>query len=88
MLNNVVNLSVLVKAEWDDEAGVWVATSDDVPGLVAEHSDFRKLQELVLNLIPVLLVENNLLPQPHSAQDVPVHIAASALARGKALIAA
>ncbi len=24
------------RAEWDDEASVWVATSDDIPVLVAE----------------------------------------------------
>ena len=28
--------SILVKAEWDSEASVWVATSEDVAGLVAE----------------------------------------------------
>lgn len=84
----LVNISVLVKAEWDDEAGVWVAMSDDVPGLTAEHSDFRQLQHMVLELIPPLLVENDMLPPAHPAQDVPVHIAASALARGKALVPA
>ena len=25
-----------VRAEWDEEAKVWVATSDDVPGLETE----------------------------------------------------
>ncbi len=40
----MVNLAVMVEAEWDGDAGVWVASSDDVPGLVAEHSDFRTLQ--------------------------------------------
>jgi len=43
-------LSVQVAVEWDDEAGVWVATSDDVPGLTAEHADFRALQGIVLEL--------------------------------------
>lgn len=28
--------ALFVRAEWDEEAKVWVATSDDVPGLVAE----------------------------------------------------
>jgi hypothetical protein len=27
---------LLVTAEWDEEAKVWVATSDDVPGLATE----------------------------------------------------
>jgi predicted RNase H-like HicB family nuclease len=25
-----------IRAEWDEEARVWVATSDDVPGLATE----------------------------------------------------
>ena len=28
--------SLFIRADWDVEAQVWVATSDDVPGLVAE----------------------------------------------------
>ena len=28
-----------VRAEWDEEAKVWVATSDDVPGLVTEAEE-------------------------------------------------
>ena len=27
---------LFVRAEWDEEARVWVATSDDVPGLATE----------------------------------------------------
>jgi len=27
---------IQIKALWDEESGVWVATSDDVPGLVTE----------------------------------------------------
>lgn len=81
-------LNVRVEAEWDDEAGVWVATSDDVPGLVAEHADFGQLQKMVMELIPILLVENHLLPDPQQAYDVPVEIAARATARGHALVAA
>lgn len=88
MQSEIINLSVLVRAEWDDEAGVWVATSEDVPGLVAEHGDFRALQTMVLELVPVLLAENGMIPQPHGSFDIPVHIAANALARGKALVSA
>jgi hypothetical protein len=28
--------SILINARWDDEAGVWLATSLDAPGLVVE----------------------------------------------------
>lgn len=86
--SRVVNIAVTVKAEWDGEAGVWVATSEDVPGLVAEHRDFGRLEQMVLELVPVLLVENGMLPEDHGAFDVPVHIAAHALSRGSVRIAA
>lgn len=82
-------LSVQVIAEWDDEASVWVATSADVPGLVTEHADFSELQRRVMDLIPILLAENGLLPQGAAEErmrDIPVHIAAQAVATMRASV--
>lgn len=78
---NKFAMSVMVKAEFDDEAKVWIATSDDVPGLVSEDSDLEKLLDTVGELIPLLLEENGLLPDDHGAFDIPVHVAAQALTR-------
>jgi hypothetical protein len=47
-----------VSAVWDDEADVWVAVSDDVPGLVTEADTFPELRAKLLDLIPELLAEN------------------------------
>ena len=47
-----------VRAEWDDEAKVWVATSDDVPGLVTEADTMEILSAKLETLIPELLAEN------------------------------
>ena len=44
---------------WDDEAGVWVATSDDIPGLVLESGSFDALLERVRFAAPELLKMNN-----------------------------
>ena len=44
-----------VRAEWDDEARVWVATSDDVPGLVTEADTLESLSVKLETLIPELL---------------------------------
>lgn len=44
-----------VRAEWDDEARVWVATSDDVPGLVTEADMLESLSVKLETLIPELL---------------------------------
>ena len=51
-----------VTAEWDDEAQVWVASSDDVPGLATGAETLESLIEKLKIVIPELLVENGLLP--------------------------
>jgi predicted RNase H-like HicB family nuclease len=50
-----------VLAQWDSEAGVWVAESDDVPGLVAEAESPNLLREKLRVLIPELLELNGVL---------------------------
>ena len=40
---------------WDDEACVWIATSEDIRGLILEHSSFDTLVERVRQAIPELL---------------------------------
>ena len=34
---------ITVNAEWDPEAKVWVATSDDVPGLITEANTVERV---------------------------------------------
>jgi predicted RNase H-like HicB family nuclease len=50
-----------VQADWDPEADVWVATSEDVPGLATEAPTIEALTEKLRNLIPELLEANQLL---------------------------
>ena len=50
--------SLFIRAEWDEEARVWVATSDDVPGLVAEAETEEALLAKLHVLIPELLDAN------------------------------
>lgn len=52
MINYKVNLT------WDEEAAVWVATSDDIPGLVLESGSFDALLERVRFAAPELLSLN------------------------------
>lgn len=47
-----------VQAGWDSEAGVWVAESEDVPGLVAEVKSPNALAEKLRISIPELLELN------------------------------
>jgi len=51
-----------VEAYWDREAGVWVAESEDVPGLVAEADSPNKLTEKLRVLVPELLELNGIIP--------------------------
>ena len=43
---------------WDAEAEVWVATSDNIPGLVLESGSFDALLERVRFAVPELLELN------------------------------
>jgi predicted RNase H-like HicB family nuclease len=55
-----------VLAQWDGEAGVWVAESEDVPGLVAEADSPNVLVQKLRTLIPELL-ELNGVPNDRTA---------------------
>lgn len=46
-----------VQAIWDAEARVWVSSSD-IPGLVIETATFAEFEQLVRELTPELLAEN------------------------------
>lgn len=50
-----------VHADWDPEADVWVATSEDVPGLATEAATIEILTEKLRALIPELLEANQIL---------------------------
>ena len=44
-----------VDLTWDDEASVWIAESQDIPGLILESGSFDALVERVKMAIPDLL---------------------------------
>ena len=56
-----INIPVCVKANWDKEVQVWVATSEDVPGLVTEAETLEQLIKKLQIMIPELLQANGLL---------------------------
>ncbi len=49
---------LLIKMTWDQEAAVWTAESDDVPGLALESGSFDALIERVRFTVPELLELN------------------------------
>ena len=64
-----------VQCEWDPDARVWVATSDDVPGLATGADTLDELIEKLKVVIPELLEANGLL-QPDQQGDIPFAIVA------------
>ncbi|WP_067063627.1 DUF1902 domain-containing protein [Roseateles chitosanitabidus] len=57
-----MNRPLLIHAEWDPEAAVWVATSHDVPGLATEADTLEALESKLSVLVPELLEANGCLP--------------------------
>jgi hypothetical protein len=51
-------MELIVKFTWDSDASVWIATSQDVPGLVLESGSFDALVERVRYAVPELLELN------------------------------
>ncbi|MFH0352584.1 MAG: DUF1902 domain-containing protein [Chromatiales bacterium] len=62
--------TVTVNAFFDHDARVWVASSDDVPGLVTEAHTIEALSEKLKVMIPELLDANGL----GDGDDIPFHL--------------
>jgi len=65
--------TIRVEAIWDREAQVWVATSDDVPGLITEADTSEQLIEKLQVMIPELLQANGLINE-NDPSDIPLHL--------------
>jgi len=50
-----------VSAFWDEEAGVWVATSEDVLGLATEADTIEALSQKLRDIVPDLLLSNHVI---------------------------
>jgi predicted RNase H-like HicB family nuclease len=59
-----------VEADWDPDAGVWVATSADVPGLATEAETIEDLANRLRIMIPELLEANGLLLGDASSDSI------------------
>jgi predicted RNase H-like HicB family nuclease len=57
----------VINAMWDADAAVWVATSEDVPGLVTESKTFEALLKKLRTLVPELLELNDAMPKSGKA---------------------
>lgn len=74
-------MDVRVYVAWDPEAEVWVAESDDVPGLVTEAPTVEAMLTKLRVLIPELM-ELNGVPLPGDGDGFPYSLIARDWARG------
>lgn len=70
--------SIIVRAIWDDEAKVWVASSTDIDGLSAEAPTVEALNAKVLDAIRDLIVLNGI---DSDLSEIPVHLLAEQFSR-------
>jgi hypothetical protein len=69
---------ILVRADWDGDAKVWVASSADIDGLATEAGTLEELRDKVLGMVVELAVLNGL---SSDLPEIPVHILAGQTAR-------
>ena len=70
--------SIVVRAEWDSEASVWVASSSDIDGLSVEAETVEALNVKVLAAIADLIELNGI---DSDLAEIPVHLLAEQFSR-------
>jgi uncharacterized protein DUF1902 len=66
----MVNLPINIIAEWDPEASVWVATSEDIAGFVMEDATIERLTSRIPDVLGDLIELNNV-ELPTGLNEVP-----------------
>ena len=72
-------MSILVRANWDPEARVFVATSEDVPGLITEAATQEELLKKLEVMVPELLELNGITGEPGT--EVPLYVLSEQLSK-------
>ncbi|MCH8184077.1 MAG: DUF1902 domain-containing protein [Proteobacteria bacterium] len=71
--------SIVVRAFWDSETKVWVASSEDVPGLATEAETIDELTAKLKTMIPELIKANGLAEEFHG--EVPLYLMAEQVSK-------
>jgi hypothetical protein len=50
---------LLIRVDWDEDAAVWTADSDDIPGLATEAETLEGLSAKLESMVPELLSLNH-----------------------------
>ena len=70
--------SIFVRATWDGDAGVWVATSTDIDGLAVEAETHEALTEKVVAAVADLIELNGI---DSDLPEIPVRVLSEDLRR-------
>lgn len=70
------NRVYIIQADWDPEAKVWVAHSDDVPGLATGADTIEALLQKLRIVVPELLQENGIISKDRGRVQVPINLIA------------
>jgi predicted RNase H-like HicB family nuclease len=76
----MARLPININALWDPEASVWVATTDDINGLVIEAETIERLIERLPGVIEEL-VEGNHPELLDGRREIPFEVHASRIGR-------
>ena len=60
----------IIRAEWDSDASIWSASSDDVVGLATEADSIEVLFNKLSSMLPELMRLNKLSDQPEIVYEV------------------
>ncbi len=61
----------VVRCKWDDEAGVWYAYSDDVPGLATGADTLDDLMRKLEVVVPEMLEANGIISASEEDVEIP-----------------
>lgn len=61
-MSEQVKIEYNILVQWDEEASVWIATSDEIDGLILESEQLDALLAKVTNAVPELLDLNKQVP--------------------------
>ena len=73
----MAKLPINILAEWDPEASVWVATSEDIRGLAIEAPTLERLAERLPGVLDDLIEGNH--PKLAGIEDITFKVHASLL---------
>lgn len=65
-------MKYIVEAFWDAEAEVWVASSENIPGLVTEANNLEILTTKLKNIVPELLLLNKIVSAHYRNIDLEI----------------